>query len=186
MDKKNIRKDIRFLLERISLDDRRQWEQEISIRASQFLSSYSGFWAIYNALPSEPQLNNLVSLCSKIRWCYPRIEADNKLEFYELGLNGKWQTGPYRGLNEPDPKTSKLVKLEEMQGCFVPGLAFDRRGFRLGQGKGYYDRALANFKGVKVGVLFSLQLFEPGLPTEPHDICMDYLLTERTLITPQK
>jgi 5-formyltetrahydrofolate cyclo-ligase len=73
-----------------------------------------------------------------------------------------------------------------MQGCFIPGLAFDRIGFRLGWGKGYYDRAFENFRGVKVGVLFSLQLYEPGLPSESHDICMDYLLTEDNILTPQK
>jgi 5-formyltetrahydrofolate cyclo-ligase len=177
---------MRYLLEQVSLDDRKQWERKLIQRASHLMSSYSGFWGIYNALPLEPRLHELVSLCPKIRWCYPRVEKDNKLEFYELGQNGRWLAGAFKDLKEPDPETCKLVKLEEMQGCLLPGLAFDRKGFRLGWGKGYYDRALANFRGVKVGVLFSIQIFEPGLPNEPHDICMDYLLTENILITPQK
>lgn len=177
---------MRNLLEQISSDDRKQWEQKLTQRAHQMMSSYSGFWGIYNALPLEPQLNKLVSLCPKIRWCYPRVEADSRLEFYELGQNGKWLASTFKDLNEPDPMTCNLVKLEEMQGCIIPGLAFDRKAYRLGWGKGYYDRALANFKGVKVGVLFSLQIFELGLPVESHDICMDYLLTENAIITPQK
>lgn len=186
MDKKSIRKDIRFLLERISYEERKQWEQKLTQRASQLIGSYSGFWGIYNALPSEPQLDKLVSLYPKIRWCYPRVDTDNGLEFYEFGQNGKWLVGPYKGLKEPDPKTCKHIKLEEMQGCLIPGLAFDRNGFRLGRGKGYYDRALENFRGVKVGVLFSVQIIDAGLPNEPHDICMDYLLTEDSIITPHK
>jgi 5-formyltetrahydrofolate cyclo-ligase len=177
---------MRYLLERISSEDRKQWEQKLIQRASHLMSSYSGFWGTYRALPLEPRLNELVGFCPKVRWCYPRTEADNKLQFYEVGQQGKWLTGTFKGLMEPDPETCQTVKLEEMQGCFIPGLAFDRKGFRLGWGKGFYDRAFVDFKGVKVGVLFSLQLFEPGLPVESHDICMDFLLTENNLITPHK
>jgi 5-formyltetrahydrofolate cyclo-ligase len=185
-DKKSIRKDIQLLLERISTEDRKVWERKLLERASQMMSSYSGFWGIYNALPLEPQLNKLLSLCPQIRWCYPRVEVESGLKFYEVGQNGEWLLGNFKNLKEPDPKTSKLIKLEEMQGCLVPGLAFDRRGYRLGWGKGYYDRTFANFKGVKVGVLFSLQILESDLPNETHDICMDFLLTENGIIRPQK
>lgn len=186
MDKKNIRENLRDKLAKISLEDRQQWEQKLVFEIQQWLKSQSGFWGTYRALPSEPQLNELTNLCSQIRWCYPRVENKGGLEFYEVVNDGDWVEGAFRGLLEPNPKKCRFVKPQEMQGCLVPGLAFDRRGFRLGRGKGHYDRALQNFKGVKVGVLFSLQIIESGLPHEAHDICMDCLLTENGLITPQK
>lgn len=63
----------------------------------------------------------------------------------------------------------------------VPLVAFDRRGARLGMGGGYYDRTLAagNFK--TIGIAFSACEVEK-IPTEPHDIYMDAILTEKELI----
>jgi 5-formyltetrahydrofolate cyclo-ligase len=64
---------------------------------------------------------------------------------------------------------------------FVPLVAFDRRGARLGMGGGYYDRTLAagNFK--TIGIAFAACEVEK-IPTEPHDIYMDAILTEKELI----
>ena len=64
----------------------------------------------------------------------------------------------------------------------VPLLAFDRRGTRLGYGKGYYDRALAKLeaRGVKpklVGIAFAAQEVE-GIPGEAHDVRLDWIVTE--------
>jgi len=59
----------------------------------------------------------------------------------------------------------------------VPGMAFDPLGNRLGRGKGYYDRFLAQHKEVeKIGICFDFQLVE-HVPTEPNDIQMDAVLT---------
>lgn len=63
----------------------------------------------------------------------------------------------------------------------IPGLAFDRRGNRLGRGKGYYDKLLSETAAVKVGVCFDFQLFDE-IPTEPHDESMDAVVTEKSLI----
>ena len=54
----------------------------------------------------------------------------------------------------------------------VPGLAFTRTGDRLGRGKGFYDRYLANYPGIKIGLAFREQLLE-DIPTEAHDVPMD-------------
>ena len=57
----------------------------------------------------------------------------------------------------------------------VPGVGFSPRGERLGHGKGFYDRLLAETPAIKVGICFELQLFD-RLATQPHDIPMDKLL----------
>jgi 5-formyltetrahydrofolate cyclo-ligase len=58
----------------------------------------------------------------------------------------------------------------------VPGVAFDLNGHRLGRGKGFYDRLLANARGVKCGVAFDQQVVK-AVPAEAHDIRMDFILT---------
>lgn len=64
----------------------------------------------------------------------------------------------------------------------VPGLAFDRRGGRLGRGRGYYDRFLARFPDVpKAGVCLDAQVAE-RVPCEDHDVRMDWLVTPMGVI----
>ncbi|MEO7298989.1 MAG: 5-formyltetrahydrofolate cyclo-ligase, partial [Verrucomicrobiota bacterium] len=53
---------------------------------------------------------------------------------------------------------------------------FDLTGRRLGRGKGFYDRLLAEIPGTKCGVCFDEQIVEE-IPTESHDVRMDYVLT---------
>jgi 5-formyltetrahydrofolate cyclo-ligase len=67
----------------------------------------------------------------------------------------------------------------------VPLLGFDRAGYRLGYGKGHYDKLLAGLDCPAVGVAFAgLEL--PALPHEPHDIPLDLIVTERELIIPAR
>jgi 5-formyltetrahydrofolate cyclo-ligase len=65
--------------------------------------------------------------------------------------------------------------------AIVPLLAFDRRGYRLGYGKGYYDRLLAVSPSIKVGVGFADQEID-ALPAEAHDVPLDWIITEREAI----
>ena len=63
----------------------------------------------------------------------------------------------------------------------VPGIEFDRAGFRLGQGGGYYDSFLPETRGFRLGVCHSWELL-PGIPKEPHDARVDAVLTERGIL----
>jgi 5-formyltetrahydrofolate cyclo-ligase len=63
----------------------------------------------------------------------------------------------------------------------VPGIVFDRRGYRLGFGKGYYDRFFATYPYcLKVGILFAEFLIEETYP-QPWDVGMDYLVHDRSI-----
>jgi 5-formyltetrahydrofolate cyclo-ligase len=63
----------------------------------------------------------------------------------------------------------------------IPGLVFTERGERLGRGKGFYDRYLSHYLGIKIGICFSEQL-EATLPSEKHDVTLDYIVTDRKII----
>jgi 5-formyltetrahydrofolate cyclo-ligase len=81
------------------------------------------------------------------------------------------------GLSVP-PLTALQV---EPRVLLVPLAAFDRRGYRIGYGKGHYDRALARLEAngstLKIGIAFSTQEIDE-VPAEPHDRRLDYVLTE--------
>ncbi|QDH24027.1 5-formyltetrahydrofolate cyclo-ligase [Neokomagataea tanensis] len=66
----------------------------------------------------------------------------------------------------------------------VPLLAFDRRGFRLGYGGGYYDRTLARLKSPAFGFALSWQE-QVVIPTGPYDCALDAIITEREVIRPR-
>jgi 5-formyltetrahydrofolate cyclo-ligase len=79
------------------------------------------------------------------------------------------------GILEPHPD-SPAFPLKRLDFVLVPGVAFAPNGHRLGRGKGFYDRLLANVTSVKCGVAQDEQIV-PILPAEPHDIAMDFILT---------
>lgn len=107
----------------------------------------------------------------------PRAEAETgrllvhrypcELETLSFGLQQ-----PRRGSPEASP--------ESLEVALVLGLAFDRRGFRLGHGRGYFDRFLAGRAFPTVGLAYDFQLRD-SLPVEPHDVAMTAVVTERQI-----
>jgi 5-formyltetrahydrofolate cyclo-ligase len=84
---------------------------------------------------------------------------------------------------EPAPDLL-LIQVEAIQLAFVPGLAFDFHGGRLGYGGGYFDRFLAAFQGVSIGITYQALKFE-HLPLQKNDKLVDYLVTENGLAVSQ-
>jgi 5-formyltetrahydrofolate cyclo-ligase len=113
-----------------------------------------------------------------VPWCNDRGE----LELFRLEDMSELAIGMYKIL-EPKPElrtlAEKHVRPPDLDLVMVPGVAFDRRGARMGHGKGYYDKLLqhARLDAPLVALAFECQLF-PELPVAPHDIFMDRILTE--------
>jgi len=88
----------------------------------------------------------------------------------------------------PEPKVelrslpNKQVDASRLDLVVVPGVAFDREGHRLGYGKGYFDRLLAHVRpdASLAGLAFECQLF-PEIPSGPHDVAMDRVITEKAV-----
>lgn len=76
-----------------------------------------------------------------------------------------------------EPINRRTVHKDAIEAVVVPGLAFGRDGSRMGYGKGCYDRFLADYRGLKIGVCHEFQLFD-SVPTEAFDIPMDIIVTE--------
>lgn len=81
------------------------------------------------------------------------------------------------GVLEPMEARRRLVEPPPGALALVPGLVFTPEGDRIGFGGGYYDRFLATFSGMKVGLAYDMQIV-PSIPLEAHDVPMDAVVTE--------
>lgn len=127
---------------------------------------------------NEPDLLPLVRIALSLEKnvAFPISFPDTcTLEFRCVSDLSELKEGTY-GIPEPcadaptPPITNKTL-------CILPALAFDRQGFRLGYGKGYYDRFLSQFKGVSAGAVIDGFLCDQ-LPIEHTDIPTDIIITE--------
>lgn len=84
-----------------------------------------------------------------------------------------------------EPSVIQTADICDMDAVLVPALAFDRSGGRMGFGKGYYDRLLAGKDCIKVGLCYDFQLLDK-IPTEPHDVAMDYIITDKNILEVSK
>ena len=73
------------------------------------------------------------------------------------------------------------IPTNQLDLVLVPGVGFAPDGRRLGRGKGYYDRLLANVRGAKCGLAFDQQVVGE-IPAEPHDQLLDYVVTPTRLM----
>ncbi len=81
----------------------------------------------------------------------------------------------------PEPSGSIHADVDAIDVILVPGIAFDRKGARLGFGKGCYDRLLKNTNAIKVGFCYDFQICS-DIPEDESDIPMDYIVSESGMI----
>ncbi|MCG6533375.1 MAG: 5-formyltetrahydrofolate cyclo-ligase [Syntrophales bacterium LBB04] len=87
----------------------------------------------------------------------------------------------YFGIREPRGDILMPVAKEEIDLVAVPAVAFDRRGYRVGYGGGYYDRFLADWDVPTIGLAFSCQII-PEVPIDRYDQPVQGILTEKEYI----
>lgn len=109
----------------------------------------------------------------------PKSEPKTKtITIYEVGGFNELQPGTY-GILEPAAESCRIGQAADVDVVIVPGVVFDRAGYRIGYGGGYYDRFLPQLKPrtLFVGVAFSLQVVD-RLTREAFDRQLDVLVTD--------
>jgi 5-formyltetrahydrofolate cyclo-ligase len=136
--------------------------------------------ATYLPLKSEVNLSRLLQLeHSAKRFVAPRTLSNFELSFHHITATDALEVG-FGDIRQP-LESADLVPLDTIDLFLVPLAACDRQGNRLGFGKGYYDRALTNAPGFKLGVGFHCQLVD-HVPVDSHDVPMNGFISERGLI----
>ncbi len=131
------------------------------------------FWPIRSEVDPRPLIERLFARGQRI--ALPKVTPDG-LVFREWRAGEALVRGGF-GLSEPHDDLPPV----DPAALVVPLAAFDRRGQRIGYGRGYYDQAIARLSRdrpvLTIGVAFSVQEIDE-VPAEPHDQPLDYLVTE--------
>jgi len=130
---------------------------------------------LYWHMRGEPDITKLM-INSVWRIAIPKLK-NKKMDFVRYEVGSPIEKSGFGTLMQP-----KSDNITEIDIVVMPALAFGINGYRLGFGHGHYDRYLSSKKGViKIGTCFDKDLYE-YLPHEPHDIKLDYIITEKTII----
>ncbi len=146
---------------------------------------------LYYPIKSEVDTLDILKYCLSNGWSVylPKITVNdksknpkNEMNYVKFKSFDNLISGPY---NIKEPKSNRSTK--RLHIIFVPGLAFDRKGNRIGYGKGYFDRYLKKARQYSknilfVGLCFDFQIVNP-IKTHEHDVKMDYIITENEIIT---
>ncbi len=140
---------------------------------------------LYHAFRNEVNLQALWIIAHNLgkKTYFPVIDSlrNNKImQFLEATPDQDLPLNHFR-IKEPFPN-SPSIAIENMDCLFIPLVAFDQKGYRLGMGQGYYDRALANLqnKPCCVGIAYSFQEVET-LPHDSWDVPLDVIVTEKEI-----
>jgi len=113
----------------------------------------------------------------------PKVEKKKrKLYLYEINSIKDLSSG-YMGIYEPIPDISREVRINEVDLIIVPGVCFDIYGNRIGYGGGYYDIILSEKKtnSPVIALSYEEQIVQK-IPSEPHDIKVDIIITDQRII----
>ena len=184
--KSDLRAHLRARLEKISPAVRAMESIELcDLLQAQIPSAHTVLF--FAPMPDEldvwPVLE--LSLALGVNCALPFFDAEKKTYGAKLlkNLAADIVAGKF-GVREPAASCPE-IPLGQFDLILVPGVAFDLSGNRLGRGKGFYDRILAEASGIKCGVCHDFQLLEK-IPAEPHDAKVDFILTPARCVRRKK
>ena len=142
---------------------------------------YAEALLMYSPLAHEININKITlhALTNGKTVAYPRCDTiGNTMEYHIVNSLDQLEPGAY-GIKEPSADLPVYdVKSTKNAVCIVPALVYDKSGYRLGYGKGYYDRYLAEFNGAKVGLVYN-DFIVSSVPRGRYDLAVDVLVTEK-------
>ncbi len=179
MDKKLLRRELLEKRKKISCEKKVIFDKEISrkIIESDYFKKAEQI-LIFASSDDEFDTRFIIERC---RMEYKRVfyplctDGNGNMKFLKVDSVGDLKVGMY---NIPEPKSyCKEYKCCENDIVIVPCLSVDKNGYRIGYGKGYYDRFLKNFNGVSICPCYESLLMDK-LPTDEYDIKVDIIVTE--------
>ena len=96
---------------------------------------------------------------------FPKCYNGGIMKFFKVNSIEELSVGMY-GIYEPSEEAEEYTAQGSAELCLVPGLCFDKRGYRIGYGKGFYDRFLSHFDGIAAGASYSACISEEPIAFE--------------------
>ena len=184
-DIREVKSDLRsgFKNKRSSMSEHLKLNMDSEIQ-SRFLTlrQYSFCDTVFTYVSKDIEVDTLAIICAAWangkRVAVPRCIKDTReMDFYYIESMDDLEEGSFGVLEPIEEKCEKVTDFSKGL-CIVPGLSFDAEGYRLGYGKGYYDRFLSRFGGETVGLCYS-NCIKWKLPHGRYDRAVDMIVTDR-------
>jgi len=195
LEKDQLRKLVNQILSKKTSEEKAEDSTQIrknldisykNIEKSILPFKYSPHIMAYYPLNDEVDIKDSLEKWSATGLSLPRM-VDNKIvPFFvsnlekDLCVSKSWGL-KQGGIKEPSDACQSIesFELKLIRAVIIPGRAFDRKGNRVGRGRGHYDKFLLDMpRAIKIGVCFHNQLFG-SVPQEKHDIQLDYVITNK-------
>ncbi len=177
--KNELRKKFYAVRENMNPEDKQRYDRKIT-RTLMALMSYKSAESIlcYASIGSEVCTAEIISetLKQNKSLALPVSHDDKTITFHYIESLGDLREGKY-SIPEPSPENRRFINSDRSV-CIIPGILFDKSGYRLGYGGGYYDRFLHHYKGIKIGISYDSLLVD-SLPRGQYDVNVDIIVTEK-------
>jgi len=179
LEKKRLREELRVKMGGLNAVFREQASaQACALLQLQTVWQTARSVFFYSPLPNELNIWALVPEALKMGKVVllPKFDSETNsyLPYRVENLENDLAPGKF-GIHEPTGH-GRSYPLKQLDLLLVPALAFDPFGNRLGRGRGFYDKLLADVSGAKCGIAFDEQIVAK-VPVEPHDVSVSCLLT---------
>lgn len=134
-------------------------------------------------------VNDETDTVSLIKYCFdngkrvavPRcLDKNGNMDFFEIKSFDDVKSS-YFGLLEPSEKCPKVDSFDNSL-CIVPAFSYDKKGYRIGYGGGFYDRFLSKYNLFKIGICYD-EFIETNHLHDEFDISVDIVITEKQIIS---
>ena len=180
--KNRLRAEVRASREQLSQEhkdalDRAICKQFLSLASFRFSEILLAYYPLDEEINILPLIKEALALGKRV--ALPRCREGNLMDFYYITSLDDVETGAF-GIFEPK-MTCELYEPDEKKPAImlIPALAYDTLGYRIGYGRGFYDRYVNRFNGVKAGLCYRAFLKTSPLPRGRFDMAVDYIVTEK-------
>jgi 5-formyltetrahydrofolate cyclo-ligase len=187
--KKDIREQILKYRESLDLNIRGQWDESIfdKLIKSEFYKNAKTIFA-FVSFKSEVDTHKIIkyAIQDQKTICVPKIKSkETGIEIFKINTFDELKKG-YFSILEP-LESCPSIDSNDLDLILMPGVAFDRKGGRLGYGAAFYDRFLTGMnKAVdKIALAYHFQVID-NIPMDEHDVRIDGVITEKEIIVANK
>lgn len=183
-----IRHNLRQVRSKVSLAFQIQASRQVCQQIKRLKEyCYAKKIALYHAINGEISLDSVWNSAPyQGKFCFfPSLMEDKSLCFLPA-TPATASANNHFGIPEPDVCKSKSIPINELDIIFMPLVAFDKKGNRLGMGAGYYDKTLAGVvKPLLIGVAYEFQMLD-SIKTHALDVPLDVIITEKSIYDPKQ